>query len=100
MIRRMAVTPAALLILAGCATMGETENGEMPSTPKQCDDSKVQRFIGMQATAEIAQELLQVTGAETLRWAPPRTALTMDFRAERLTVSYDDDMAITRINCG
>jgi hypothetical protein len=43
---------------------------------------------------------LTLTGAKVLRWVPPRTAVTMDFRADRLTVSYDDNMTIDRISCG
>ena len=29
----------------------------------------------------------------------PRTAVTMDFRPDRLTVSYDDAMVITQVSC-
>ncbi|HMO68727.1 MAG TPA: I78 family peptidase inhibitor, partial [Novosphingobium sp.] len=42
----------------------------------------------------------RATGARTLRWMPPRTAVTMDYRADRLTVSYDDNRIIERISCG
>jgi hypothetical protein len=34
-----------------------------------------------------------------LRWVPPRTAVTMDYRPDRLTVSYDDAMVITKVSC-
>jgi hypothetical protein len=44
--------------------------------------------------------MLAASGARTLRWAPPRSALTMDFRADRLTISYDDDLLITGARCG
>jgi len=97
---RLLAVPASLLALAGCATTGEAGSDPMPEPAGQCDDSKVQPFIGRQASAAIGQELLTITGAKQLRWAPPRTAVTMDFRPDRLTVSYDDDMAITRITCG
>jgi len=35
-----------------------------------------------------------------LRWGPPRSAMTMDFRQDRVTVAYDDAMIITHIACG
>lgn len=54
----------------------------------------------MKATGELGREMLAATGARVLRWAPPRTAVTMDFRGDRLTVSYDDDYVITRVSCG
>jgi hypothetical protein len=35
-----------------------------------------------------------------LRWGPPDSAMTMDFRADRLTVSYDANMVVTGVKCG
>lgn len=65
-----------------------------------CQKEPGQRFVGTKATGELGRELLAATGARTLRWVPPRTAVTMDFRGDRLTVSYDDDYVITRVSCG
>ncbi len=58
-----------------------------------------QAFVGQKANAETGTQLLAATGARQLRWVPPRTAVTMDFRPDRLTVSYDDDMVITQVSC-
>ncbi|MDQ4419613.1 I78 family peptidase inhibitor [Sphingobium sp. DEHP117] len=57
-------------------------------------------FVGEKATAETGARLLTATGARSLRWVPPRTAVTMDFREDRLTVSYDDNLVITTTACG
>jgi hypothetical protein len=35
-----------------------------------------------------------------LRWAPPGIMLTMDFRADRVTVWLDAADKITKIRCG
>ena len=86
---------ASALTLAGCATTGEAVAGE-----GTCTADPGQSFVGQRATAEVGAQLLKQTGASQLRWVPPRTAVTMDFRADRLTVSYDDDMVITRVSCG
>ncbi|MXO73161.1 I78 family peptidase inhibitor [Alteraurantiacibacter buctensis] len=96
--RSIAVLPALALLLGACTTTGE----EPPQRELagECDASGVQEHIGHRATAESGATLLRLTGARTLRWVPPRTAVTMDFRADRLTVSYDDDMVIERISCG
>lgn len=74
----------------------------MPVRPPvgECDASGAQDMIGQRATAEMGARLLERTGAATLRWVPPRTAITMDFRPDRLTVSYDDNYIIERISCG
>ena len=87
--------------LSGCATVGPA-----PAEPVRigadgaCDAAGVQDRIGQTATAPLGAELLAATGARQLRWGPPRSAMTMDFRPDRLTVSYDDDMKIERISCG
>ena len=93
--------PAALaaLSLAGC--MGSQTGGEMPKPRHegQCIAEPGQAFVGQRASGEVGAQLLAATGAATLRWVPPRTKVTMDFRPDRLTVSYDDDMVITKVSC-
>jgi hypothetical protein len=89
------VLAASALMLAACATTGEAVAGD-----GTCAADPGQSFVGQKATAEVGAQLLKQTGANQLRWVPPRTAVTMDFRADRLTVSYDDDMVITRVSCG
>ena len=88
------------LALAGCsASYGKAESTP-PPPPEPCKADGAQGFVGSTATAELGAELLRLTGARTLRWVPPRTAVTMDYRADRLTVSYDDNRIIDRISCG
>ncbi len=90
---------AAPLALGACAAASADE--PLPRVPGgECQaEPAPQRLIGRKATAELGSELLRITGARTIRWVPPRTAVTMDFRADRLTVSYDDDMLVTQISC-
>jgi len=66
----------------------------------ECEPSGVQGMVGEVATQELGAMLLERTGARVLRWVPPNTAVTMDYRLDRLTVSYDADMVIERISCG
>jgi len=91
----------ALLTLPGCATTG----AEPPATGStaeagKCDGSDLDAYVGRTVTADLGAELLAKSGARTLRWGPPGAAMTMDFRPDRLTVSYDDRMAIKRLGCG
>ncbi len=65
-----------------------------------CNADPAQSHLGHKASATSGGVLLRLTGARTLRWVPPRSAVTMDYRADRLTVSYDDDYTIVRISCG
>ncbi len=99
---------AAALAITGCGAM--SANGPEPERvfgppdlaggSRACDAAAAEGLIGERATPETARRLLKATGANALRWAPPRSALTMDYRPDRLTVEYDDDMVITRFTCG
>jgi len=90
---------AAALALAGCTTPAPPQ--DLPATPEGvCNADTVQSHLGHKASAGSGAELLRLSGAKTLRWVPPRSAVTMDYRADRLTVSYDDDYTIVRISCG
>lgn len=92
---------AALLAagaLAGCATQSSPPPRRLLA--QLCDAAPAQTLVGRQADAGMGAELMRLTGARVLRWVPPRTPVTRDFRPDRLTVSYDDNMTVDRISCG
>lgn len=97
---RTAATAILPLLLAACAGAG----GEGPSTASAtegpCRNAGLDRFVGRIATADLATEMLKTSGARALRWGAPGMAMTMDFRPDRLTVSYDEKMAIISARCG
>ena len=99
MIVRATVLVVACAVLGACAATPPPGDASPSRHPGECKADAAQHLIGNKATGETGAELLRLTGATTLRWVPPRTAVTMDFRADRLTASYDDDMVITRISC-
>ncbi|KLE34720.1 I78 family peptidase inhibitor [Aurantiacibacter luteus] len=89
----------ALGSLAACTTTAD--DGMAVREPSgECSADAAQRHIGQRATQELGAELLRVTRARQLRWAPPDSAMTMDFRPDRLTVSYDRSLMVDRISCG
>jgi len=90
---------AALGALAACATVPADGDPPVRDIEGSCRAEPGQRFIGTRATVEVGGQLLVATGATILRWVPPRTAVTMDFNPNRLTVSYDDAMVITQVSC-
>ncbi|MEM6908580.1 MAG: I78 family peptidase inhibitor [Pseudomonadota bacterium] len=85
--------------LAACAGQNEPPAGQPVVLARVCDTADVQRFIGQKVTQAIGAEILAVTGARILRWGPPRSVWTMDYRPDRVNVSYGDDMIITKIGC-
>ena len=90
---------AALGALSACATVPADGDPPVRDIEGSCRAEPGQRFIGTRATTEVGGQMLAATGATILRWVPPRTAVTMDFNANRLTVSYDDAMVITQVSC-
>ena len=95
----IAVLPLALI---ACTTPEPVEPAPPIRKPMEgvCDASALQEHLGHTASEKSGAILLELSGARSLRWVPPRTAVTMDYRPDRLTVGYDDDMKITRISCG
>ena len=65
-----------------------------------CNAEPGQLFVGQKADAASGLAVRQATGADTLRWAPPRSAMTMEFLEGRVTVAYDDAMIVTAVTCG
>jgi hypothetical protein len=90
----------AALILPACTST----TSKPPATPAQsagqCAPDGLDAFVGRKASAALGAELLARSGARTLRWGPPGSAMTMDFRSDRLTVSYDEAMLVTSARCG
>jgi hypothetical protein len=94
---------AAAMASSACATSGEdvaTSAPVQPEPPRLCDAGPAQRHVGQRASEAIAATILGETGARTLRWGPPRSAWTMDYRQDRVNVRYDDAMTIIGITCG
>lgn len=98
--------PIIALSLAGCADPEREAPYTTTPLPTQeaggfeCSAEAAQYAVGQKTSVALANELMKKTGSKTLRWIPPRTAVTMDFRSDRLNISYDDNMVIDRINCG
>ena len=92
----------SLPLLAACTTPAATTGGSgIPiAEAGQCDAAVVQALVGETATATLGGQALRETGAGRLRWIPPRTAVTKDYRQDRLNIEYDDAMMVERIYCG
>ena len=95
----------AALVLAACATAAPPpfdDDGNLRTREgaDTCEAAPGQRFIGQRATQEVGSELLSATGTRVMRWVPPDTIITTDYRYGRLTVTYDESYIIRGISCG
>ena len=86
------IAVAGALALSACSTTFSRTNF--------CNAEPGQLFVGQKADAASGLAIRQATGADVVRWVPPRTAVTMDYAFGRVTVSYDDSSRITAVSCG
>ena len=102
---RQATIGLAAVGLAGCGATGADgppDQGRAPLPPAamMCSAEPVQYHVGHDATEAMGAAILKESGARTLRWGPPNSAWTMDYRQDRVNVQYDEKMKITRVSCG
>lgn len=83
----------AFALLGACATAPPHEN-------RSCRTAGIRHFVGEPATEAVGNAILRETHAAVIRWARPGVMLTMDFRADRVTVRIGPDHKIAAINCG
>lgn len=91
---------ATCLLLTGCAARDMEATPPLAGEGGTCSGEGLQAYVGRTVSAELGTELLGKSGARRLRWGPPNAAMTMDYREDRLTISYDETMKVTRISCG
>jgi hypothetical protein len=96
--RRIALTAPALLAACSTAPAQSPAHGETPG--HECQSAGLERFAGQAATSEVGAEILRVSKAATIRWVQPGQMVTMEFRADRVTVHVGPGNKIERVNCG
>lgn len=96
--RKFALFAPALLAACATAPAATPIHGETPG--HTCQTAGTDQYIGQSGTSETGAAIQRTSHAAVLRWAPPGYMLTMDFRADRVTIYLDDHYKITKINCG
>jgi hypothetical protein len=96
--RKLPYLAAAALGACASAPAATPVHGVTPG--HKCETAGTDQFIGQAATSETGTSIMRVSHAAVLRWAPPGTMLTMDFREDRVTVHLDAANAMTEIKCG
>lgn len=100
------LAPLPVMAMAACTHSVQEAPSIVEAAPVElttafsCAAEPVQYAIGQKTSAELGSKLVKESGSRTLRWMPPRSAATMDYRQDRLNIAYDDNMVISRINCG
>ena len=82
---------------AGCALSPAVNEVGMAGA---CRGESAQTYVGQLATQEVGSKLLAATGANALRWIAFGQMVTMEYRADRLTVRIDLANRIASATCG
>jgi hypothetical protein len=88
---RAMIMTASLVALMAC----QTQIPEEETTVQVCIADELQAFVGQPVSAMSLDNL-----PEPVRVIAPDTAVTMDYREDRLNIEHDDGQIITRIYCG
>jgi hypothetical protein len=97
--RKMILFAPALL--SACSTAPAAPvvvHGETPG--HTCVEGAADSFVGKARSDATGKAIQAATHAAVLRWAPPGVMLTMDYRADRVTVWVGPDNIITKLRCG
>lgn len=79
---------------------GITAEPEAGAGPGACDAEPVQRFVGELYTPELGEEARVAAGARVARALRPGEVVTMEFSADRLSLTLDESGRIARAACG
>jgi len=86
-----------LTLLGACAA---AQQPPVVGAGAVCKADGLADLVGRPATAELGAQALERAGARTLRWIQPGTAVTMDFRQDRLDIHLDDHNLVKQLTCG
>lgn len=88
----------AALALAGCHHRARP--APAATDPAVCDVARLKVLVGRPASAVVASEALQLSGARAIRWVGRGSAVTMDYRPDRLNVLLTSGKKVRRFTCG
>ena len=96
---RTALAAFASFPLMACTVTpsGQPGTGEPIGT---CRNEPLAQFTGQPASQELGAKMLAASGAKTIRWVPKGSVITMEFRADRVTVLLDGANRVEGANCG
>jgi predicted ThiF/HesA family dinucleotide-utilizing enzyme len=99
--KQISVSTLAPFLLVSCVGAGGQGGDTTIATPEvgSCNAARANGYLGRSVDEKIGADLMRLTGARLLRWAPPDTPMTMEYNADRLTVHYDRDLLITLLSC-
>ena len=104
LLRSLLFAATAGLALSACATptaeSAATPPVDAEETVMTCDAGKGQWALGQLADEALVAKVKADTGSDRYRVIPPGTAVTMDYREDRVNIDVDADNRVTAVRCG
>ena len=104
LLRPLLFAATAGLALAACATPPSEPTTAPPAdteeTAMTCDAEKGQWAVGKLADEALVAKVKADTGSERHRVIPPNTAVTMDYREDRVNIETDAENRVISVRCG
>jgi hypothetical protein len=88
----------SLLPLGGCMIAESKTVEEMGAG--SCRNGSLAQFTGQPASQDLGARMLAASGGRVIRWVPKGAAVTMDYRADRVTAYLDSANRVERASCG
>lgn len=96
------IAASAMMTVSCVASMaGPADAGEPPlAGDGPCNAAAANGLIGEPASQPLAAEAMRLSGARAFRWIPIDSAVTMDYRPDRLNVELDENSVMRTFRCG
>ncbi len=66
----------------------------------RCESKAAEFTIGQKASPQLLEQARARAGAQNARILKPNDMITLEYRSDRLNLNADDNLVITRVNCG
>ena len=96
-------TVLAVAMLAGCSTTSSESAKDPVATDaghSRCESKAAEFTIGQKASPQLLEQARTRAGAQNARILKPNDMITLEYRSDRLNLNTDDNLVITRVNCG
>lgn len=96
-------TLLAAALLTGCSSTS-TESAKAPvvtdTGSSRCEAKAAEFTIGKKASPQLLEQARTRAGAQNARFLKPDDMVTLEYRSDRLNLNTDNNLVITRVNCG
>lgn len=88
------------VILLGCQPSSSDSAQTSQNIAGRCNASAVQELVGKNASPALLDQARRQSGAAVARILRPGDVVTLEYNAQRLTLTTDESLEVQRIGCG